>query len=57
MKSMMSSSHDMIDTNEVNIHLQSSFKNPKKMNHHQNDSSIWTLYVISWNKKKIIQAQ
>ena len=43
LKSMMSFSDDMIDTNEMNTHLQSSFMNPKKMNHHQSDSSIWTL--------------
>ena len=35
LKSMMSSSDDMFDTNEVNTHLQSSFMNLKKMNHHQ----------------------
>ena len=43
---------DMIDTKEINTHLQSSFMNPKKMNHHLSDSSIWTLYAIWWNKKK-----
>ena len=47
----------MIDTNESNTHLQSSFMNPKKMNHHQSDLSIQTLCAICWDKKKIVQAQ
>ena len=55
MKSMMSSSDDMIDTNEMNTHIQSSFNNPKKMNHYVSESSILTLYVICWNKRKIVQ--
>ena len=43
---MMSSSDDMFDTNKLNTHLQSSFKNPKKMNHQQSDLNIWTLYAM-----------
>ena len=55
---MMSSSDDMIDTNEMNTsHLQSSFKKQKKMNHYVSDSSISTSYAICWNKRKIVQAQ
>ena len=51
LKSMVSSSDDIIDTNAMNTHLQSSFKIPKKMNHHVSDSSVSTLYAICWNKK------
>ena len=52
LKSMMSSRDDMIDTNEVNTHIQFIFKNPKKMNHYQSYSTIWILYAICGNNKK-----
>ena len=38
---MMSSKDDMIDTNEMKTsHLQSSFKNPKEMNHYVSDCDL-----------------
>ena len=51
-KSMMSSSDNMIDANEVNLFTSTiQFQNTKKLNHHICDSSISTLQFAGTRRK------